>query len=105
MQSAIEFDTLLGVAGFFNYLIFAIICLRQGRGISPAFLVTAVALVAYIGVLVFSILSRTHGNFWVTSVGFWFPTLTFLMGFGALHKSISLGIIRYLLLQPNQTAS
>ena len=56
-------------------------------------------LLAYVVLVAAAVVGR-NVNFWVVSIVFWFPTLAFLMGFGAVYKSISLRILLDLLLRP-----
>ena len=92
----------LGAAGFVFYLAAVAVTLRLRRTASAAFVAITVALFAYVAALVVAIGLNRAVNFWTTSIIFWFATMIFLMGFGALYKSVSLHILVDLLARPGQ---
>jgi hypothetical protein len=79
------------------------IVLRTSWTISPARAAIGTAALAYVLVLAAATVLGRHVNFWTVSIVFWFPTLLFLMGFGAVYKSISLHLLLDLLARPKHT--
>jgi hypothetical protein len=86
-------ETEIGIAGFALYLAAIAVALRQVPALSPACITVGTALLAYACILCLVAVSPVRANFWILSVTFWFPTLVFLMGFGAVYKSISLRML------------
>ena len=95
-------SSLLGATGFLAYVAVVAVMLRLRRTASAAFVAITVALFAYVAALVVAIGLNRAVNFWTTSIIFWFATMIFLMGFGALYKSVSLHILVDLLARPGQ---
>jgi hypothetical protein len=91
-----------GAAGFVIYVATVAVTLRQSWVRSPARVAVGSALLVYVAVLGATMALGRGGNFWTLSILFWFPTLVFLMGFGAVYKSISLRILLHLLGRPGQ---
>jgi hypothetical protein len=100
MAESMQAGALLAAAGFVFYVAVLATALRLGRGTSPAVVVIAAALLAYVAMLMAATGFNRSVNFWVTSTLFWFPTMIVLMGFGALYKSVSLRILLDLLARP-----
>jgi hypothetical protein len=96
-------ETGIGIAGFALYLAAIAVALRQMRVLSPACITVAAALLAYVCILFLAAVSSVRANFWILSVIFWFPTLVFLMGFGAVYKSVSLRMLLDLRQRPLHT--
>ena len=90
----------LGLAGFAAYVATALVLLRLSNRTSPARLVTAAGLAVYAAVVAVAAMSGRGVLFWPMSAAYWFFTLIFLMGFGAIYKSISLRILLDLLERP-----
>jgi hypothetical protein len=90
----------VGVAGFAVYVAAALVLLRVSNRMSPALLVTTAGLAVYAAVLGVAVMSGPGVLFWPMSAAYWFLTLAFLMGFGAIYKSISLRILLDLLDRP-----
>ena len=82
------------------YLAASSIILRQGT-VSPAVAAVGTAVLVYAGAVVGASFSR-NANFWIVSVAFWFPSLVFLMCFGAVYKSVSLRILLDLRARPGE---
>jgi hypothetical protein len=101
--AAMPTSVVLGAAGFALYVAAVAVILRLRRTASPALVAIAAALFAYLAVLVAAIVISRTVNFWTMSVLFWFPTMIFLLAFGALYKSVSLRILVDLLARPGQT--
>jgi hypothetical protein len=100
--AAMPASVVLGAAAFAFYIAAVAVILRLARTISPALVAVAAALFAYLAALVAAIVISQTVNFWTISIVFWFPTMTFLMAFGALYKSVSLRILVDLLARPGQ---
>jgi hypothetical protein len=98
-QYAIWSGLPLGLAGFALYVGALAAILRRPWAL-PSHAATATALSAYAIALAAALAGRHAVNFWSLSIFFWFPTLVFLMGFGAVYKSISLRILLRLLERP-----
>jgi hypothetical protein len=98
-QHAIWSGLPLGIAGFVLYVATFAAILRLPRA-SPARVAIGAAILAYAGTLAAAVFGGHGVNFWSLSVLFWFPSLVFLMGFGAIYKSISLRILLRLLERP-----
>ncbi|HXM81938.1 MAG TPA: hypothetical protein VN929_08410 [Burkholderiales bacterium] len=93
-----------GAAAFAIYLVATLIFLRLMRDKSAAVVVT-IAIVAYFGGLFIPVLKGVTLNFWEYTAVFSCFTLTFLMAFGAIYKSVSLRMLDFLLDHPNHAAS
>jgi hypothetical protein len=93
-------DFPIGAVGFLFYLAASSIILRQGT-VSPAVAAVGTAVLVYAGAVVGASFSR-NANFWIVSVAFWFPSLVFLMCFGAVYKSVSLRILLDLRARPGE---
>src|SRR5262249_26088420 len=89
-------------AGFLIYVATVAVVLHQSWTRSPARTAIAAALLVYASVIASAILREGSANFWTLSIFFWFPTVVFLMAFGATYKSISLRILVDLLGCPAQ---
>jgi hypothetical protein len=96
-------ETEIGIAGFALYLAAIAVALRQVRALSPACITVAAAVLAYVGILFLVAVAPVRAKFWILSVIFWFPTLVFLMGFGAVYKSVSLRMLLDLRQRPLRT--
>ena len=105
MEETMWDDIWLGTAGFALYIATVAVLLRLSWGLSPAALACGAALAAYAFVLAVAAVISRNANFWTTSVFFWFPTTVFLMGFGAVYKSVSLRILLELLVRPGYAES
>jgi hypothetical protein len=92
-----------GLGGVAFYIAAVAMVLRTPWAVSPARAAIGAAVLAYVMVLVGATVLGRHANFWIVSIVFWFPTLLFLMGFGAVYKSISLRLVLDLLIQPGHT--
>ncbi len=90
-----------GAAGFAAYVGTVLLMLRVSNRTTPALVVTTSALAVYVTMIVAASLDRTV-LFWPMSAMYWFLSACFLMGFGAIHKSISLRILLDLLNQPGR---
>lgn len=79
--------------GFVAYVLSLTVLLRLVRGAGPTLVVLAAAIA--IGVLAIAVSAGLgqRVNFWGFAASYGFFTLTFLMGFGAIYKSISLRIL------------
>jgi hypothetical protein len=93
-------DIPFATGGVAFYIAIVTIVLRLPWTISPARAVIGAALLAYVMVLAATAALGRNANFWTVSIVFWFPTLLFLMGFGAVYKSISFRILLDLLVRP-----
>jgi hypothetical protein len=93
-------STALGAAGFVFYVAALAVMLRRRGRAAPALVAIGVALLAYVVMLVAAVGVNRPVNFWEISAIFWFPTMVFLMAFGALYKSVSLRILVDLLDAP-----
>ena len=100
MEDKMSADIWLGTAGFVLYIATVAAALRLARGRSPAGVAIGAAFAVYAVVLAAAAVISCEANFWTTSIFFWFPTVVFLMGFGAVYKSVSLRILLDLLLRP-----
>jgi hypothetical protein len=100
MEGKMWADIWLGTAGFMLYIATVAVALRLSWSWSPAGLAIGAAFTAYAVVLTAAAVISREANFWTTSIFFWFPTVVFLMGFGAVYKSVSLRILLDLLLRP-----
>ena len=87
-----------GAVGFAAYLAAVLVLLRGAPRMAPSILVTATAPVVYVAILAASVaVASGRVLFWPLSASYWFLTVSFLMAFGAIHKSISLRILLDLL--------
>ena len=93
----------MGAAGFFAYFAVVLILLRVLDQRASVAIVTLTSVVVFGATLAFGLLSRPVVLFWPTSAAYWLPTLTFLLAFGAIFKSISLRILFDLLEMPEQS--
>jgi hypothetical protein len=98
--NAMPASIVLGAAGFVVYVAAVAVMLRLRRTASPALVAVGAALFAYVAMLTAAIGINRAVNFWAMSAIFWFPTMVFLMLFGALYKSVSLRILADLLARP-----
>jgi hypothetical protein len=96
-------DIPFGTWGFVVYVAMVAIALRLPWTNSPARATIGLALFAYFMVLAAAAVLGRNANFWTVSIVFWFPALLFLMGFGAVYKSISFRILLDLLDRPGRT--
>ena len=93
-----------GACGAVVYVVATMIALRIFRRAAPAAIVTTTAIVVYVVVITIAAVgSRLH--FWALSAAYWLFVLSFLMVFGAIHKSISLRILLDLLERPQHRDS
>jgi hypothetical protein len=102
MAHAMHASLVLGAAGFAFYVVAVATMLRLSRRNSPALVAIGAALFAYAAVLLTAIGANRPINFWVLSAIFSFPTMVFLMAFGALYKSVSLRILADLFARAGQ---
>ncbi len=92
----------LGAAGFTAYLGTLLVMLRVSHRTTPALVVTASALAVYGAMIVVAASLGRTVLFWPVSATYWFLAACFLMGFGAIYKSISLRILLDLLNRPGR---
>lgn len=98
-----QFSLNIGMTFFGIYLTIILILLRIVRNISPTIIVCTSAIFVYsLGLIVISI-TGWHVYFFSFSSIYWFLTLTLLMIFGAVYKSISLRMMLHLLHKPDKT--
>jgi|GEM_PF-2558660 len=95
----------LSLVCFGIYVFLLISALRLIKRISPAALVCGLALIVYIGSLVFLMTHEEYIHFFTFSSTYWFLSLSLLMIFGAVYKSISLRMMLHLLNTPDKTDS
>ncbi len=94
-----------GVVCFVFYVLAVLVVLRVDRTREPALLVVVLAAVVGVaGPVVFAWLGPAF-NAWVLLASYSFLTLGFLVGFGAVYKSLSLRILLRLLDTPGRTGS
>jgi len=94
-----------GAVCFAFYVIAVLVVLRVNRSTEPALLVVLLAVaLAIAGPLVFAWLGPGF-NVWVLLASYSLLTLCFLVGFGAVYKSLSLRILLRLLDKPGRTDS
>ena len=98
MQQALGF----GVAGFAAYVGTVLVMLRVSSRTAPALVATTSGLAVYVTMIVIAASLGRTVLFWPFSATYWFLVLCFLMGFGAIYKSISLRILLDLLNQPGR---
>ncbi|RDI48143.1 hypothetical protein [Aquicella lusitana] len=98
-----ELNLSLSLICFGIYLILTPLLLRLTRNISPSMLVCGHALLIYIFALGLIAIKGLSINFFSFSSFYWFLTLSFLMIFGAIYKSISLRMMLHLLKKPDYT--
>jgi hypothetical protein len=96
--------TISGAAAFAIYLVAVLVFLRLERDRAAA-VVVILAIVVYFSGLIAPLLTGITLNFWEYTAVFCFFTLTFLMAFGAIYKSVSLRMLEFLLDHPNHAAS
>jgi hypothetical protein len=94
---------LAGGVGFLAYLALVSVLLRLSDRRSPAAIVMVASVLGYVGTLVIDLLLGGPVRFWSMSATYWFLSLSFLMVFGAIYKSISLRILLHLLNQPGRS--
>jgi hypothetical protein len=99
-SDAMSASTALGTAGFVFYVAALAMALRRRGMAAPALVAIGVALFAYVAMIVVAVGVNRAVSFWAISAIFWFPTMVFLMAFGALYKSVSLRILVDLLDAP-----
>jgi hypothetical protein len=88
---------LLGVITFLGYFIAVAIALRTITRPAPSLLVLGFAVFGYFIALGIALLVPVQLSFWTITGIYSFLTLSFLMAFGAIYKSISLRILLDLL--------
>lgn len=93
----------LGIGFFGIYLITILCALRIVKEKSPAVLVCGSAILIYIFGLMVIYCMGWAINFFSFSSTFWFLSISVLMIFGAVYKSISLRMMLHLLNQPAKT--
>ena len=98
MKQALSF----GVAGFTAYVGTVLVMLRVSHRTTPALVVTASSLVVYVTMIAVAASLGRPVLFWPASATYWFLAACFLMGFGAIYKSISLRILLDLLNRPGR---
>lgn len=91
---------MMGMIGFAVYLLLVLVALRALRRVAASAIVTGAAVVTYVGLVAVAGASGTAVRFWPLSASYWFPSLCFLMVFGAIYKSISLRILSDLIDRP-----
>lgn len=101
-HSSIWSELPTGAAGFVIYVATVAVLLRRTWARSPAHIAVGSAMLIYVGVIAAAMLRDGSVKFWTLSIFFWFPTVVFLMVFGATYKSISLRILVDLLGRPAQ---
>lgn len=92
-----------GVACFAFYVVAVLLVLRLDRTTEPALLVVGLAVAAGIAGPVFFAWRGPVFNLWTLLASYSFLTLCFLVGFGAVYKSLSLRILLRLLDKPGRT--
>ena len=102
LADAISAGASFAAAGFVLYVAIVAVVLRLSWAISPALVAIGAAFLTYAALVAIAAVSGRNANFWITSIIFWFPTLGFLMGFGAVYKSVSLRILLDLLARPGE---
>lgn len=94
-----------GATAFAAYVIVVLLLLRAVRKNEPTFIVLFSALLVFPLSITVWFLLQMQINFWVFSTAYWFLVLCFLMGFGAVYKSLSLRMLLELLEKPDHTHS
>lgn len=98
MQSSLS----LSILCFGIYFLFIVLALRIIRVMSPTVLVCSCAVFVYIWALILISTIGLNINFFSFSSLYWFLTLSLLMVFGAIYKSISLRMMLHLLNNPEK---
>lgn len=89
-----------GVSAFLVYVALLLVLLRALRNAEATFVVLGAALLVYPTSISVIVAMGHLVNFWVFSTSYWFLVLSFLMGFGAIYKSLSLRMLLTLLETP-----
>jgi len=91
-------------AAFGVYLILTALLLRLVARSSPAWIAVATSVVIFAVGLAVPLLFGHTVLFWRYSAAYWCAVGAFLMVFGALHKSVSLHMLSYLVERPGFSA-
>ena len=102
MKDAMWAEIPFSAAGVVFYIASIALVLRRSRAFSPARVAVGGAWFAYAVAVAAAAVFGRNANFWTVSICYWFPALVFLMGFGAVYKSVSLRILLDLLGRPGQ---
>lgn len=94
-----------GIIAFFGYVALLLLLLRAFHKVEATYVVLLAALFIYPVLLAIFVVLAHSVNFWVFSTSYWFLVLSFLMGFGAIYKSLSLRMLLTLLETPTHEHS
>lgn len=94
-----------GASAFLVYVALLLVLLRALRNAEATFVVLGAALLVYPTSISVIVAMGYLVNFWVFSTSYWFLVLSFLMGFGAIYKSLSLRMLLTLLENPTHEHS
>lgn len=94
-----------GCGGFACYVIAVLAGMRLLRRVEPAVLVVALAVFCSPSGALFGWFGHRPFNVWAMLACYSFLTLSFLMVFGAVYKSLSLRILLSLMSRPSRTDS
>jgi len=101
----IEAGIIQGIIAFCGFGALLLVLLRAFHKVEAIFVVLLAALLVY-PVSLAGFVGLAHPvNFWVFSTSYWFFVLSFLMGFGAIYKSLSLRMLLTLLETPTHEHS
>jgi len=94
-----------GIIAFFGYTALLLLLLRVFHKVEATFVVLLAALFIFPVALASFVALAPSVNLWVFSTSYWFLVLSFLMGFGAIYKSLSLRMLLTLLETPTHEKS
>jgi hypothetical protein len=95
-------DILIGFGGTIFHILFTAIIIRHSSR-SPALIVLIVGFICYTSLFFIPAATGLRHSFWSLSISYWFGSLSFLMVFGAIYKSVSLRMMLDLLDSPEHS--